>query len=179
MGFNYLSNVPLEEARAEFLTSLEKAGLKAETETINTVDGNHRITAKAVYAHICAPHYNACAMDGIALDASLTFGATDTRPVTLTPDQFKWVNTGDPLPEGCDAVVMVEDVIEQSDQTISSTAPLFHGAYSPDWRGYCRGRYDRAKFAELTPAVPGAMLAAGVLEVEVIKKPLVGIIPPE
>lgn len=178
MGFNYLSNVPLEEARAEFLTSLKKAGIKAETETINTVDGNHRITAKAVYAHICAPHYNACAMDGIALDASLTFGATDTRPVTLTPDQFKWVNTGDPLPEGCDAVVMVEDVIEQSDQTVqlySAAVPWQHIRQIGE--DIAAGDMIVPSFTELTPAVLGAMLAAGVLEVEVIKKPLVGIIP--
>ncbi len=179
MGFNYLSNVPLEEARAEFLTSLKKAGLKAETETIKTVDGNHRITARAVYAHICAPHYNACAMDGIALDASLTFGATDTRPVTLTPDQFKWANTGDPLPEGCDAVVMVEDVIEQSDQTIqlySAAVPWQH-IRQIGGEDIAAGDMIVPSFTELTPAVLGAMLAAGVLEVEVIKKPLVGIIP--
>lgn len=178
MGFNYLSNVPLEEARAEFLTSLKKAGIKAEIETINTVDGNHRITAKAVYAHICAPHYNACAMDGIALDASLTFGATDTRPVTLNPDQFKWVNTGDPLPEGCDAVVMVEDVIEQSDQTVqlySAAVPWQHIRQIGE--DIAAGDMIVPSFTELTPAVLGAMLAAGVLEVEVIKKPLVGIIP--
>ena len=178
MGFNYLSNVPLEEARAEFLTSLKKAGIKAETETINTVDGNHRVTAKAVYAHICAPHYNACAMDGIALDASLTFGATDTRPVTLTPDHFMWVNTGDPLPEGCDAVVMVEDVIEQSDQTIqlySAAVPWQHIRQIGE--DIAAGDMIVPSFTELTPAVLGAMLAAGVLEVEVIKKPLVGIIP--
>ncbi len=178
MGFNYLSNVPLEEARAEFLSSLKKAGLKAETESINTVDGNHRVTARAVYAHICAPHYNACAMDGIALDASLTFGATDTRPVTLTPDQFRWVNTGDPLPHGCDAVVMVEDVIEQSDQTIqlySAAVPWQHIRQIGE--DIAAGDMIVPSFSELTPAIQGAMLAAGVLSVKVIKKPLVGIIP--
>ena len=43
------------------------------------------IAARAVYAHICAPHYPACAMDGIAVSAADTFGASDTTPISLTP----------------------------------------------------------------------------------------------
>ena len=72
-----------------------------------------RVTANAVYARISSPHYNACAMDGIALEAKRTFGASETTPARLSEDDFVWVNTGDPLPEGCDAVVMVEDVVQE------------------------------------------------------------------
>src|SRR5690606_35320688 len=118
MAFNYLSNIPLEDARKQFIDALISVGVISETEFIKTVDAKHRIAAEAVYAHISAPHYNSCAMDGIALDASLTYGATDTRPVTLSEGQYHWVNTGDPLPENCDAVVMVEDVIEAGEGTV-------------------------------------------------------------
>ena len=107
MAFTYLSNYPLEEAREIFLKALDQAGLKPQVERIPTSEANGRITAEAVYARICAPHYNACAMDGIALEASLTYGASETRPVTLPENSFKWVNTGDPLPDDCDCVVMV------------------------------------------------------------------------
>ena len=112
MAFTYLSNYPLEEARELYLNALNQAGLKPQVESVPTSCANGRVTAEAVYARICAPHYNACAMDGIALDASLTNGASETRPVTLLEGSFRWVNTGDPLPKDADCVVMVEDVIE-------------------------------------------------------------------
>ena len=73
---------------------------------------------------------------------------------------------------------MVEDVIEQSDQTIqlySAAVPWQHIRQLGE--DIAAGDMIVPSFTELTPAVLGAMLAAGVLEVEVIKKPLVGIIP--
>lgn len=77
-----------------------------------------RITAGAVYARICAPHYPACAMDGIAVTAADTFGASDTTPVSLAPEQYAVVDTGDPLPEGQDAVIMVEEVVFAEGQAV-------------------------------------------------------------
>jgi len=117
-------------------------------------------------------------MDGIALDASLTYGATDTRPVSLKESQFHWVNTGDPLPEGCDSVVMVEDVIEAEDgaiQLFSAAVPWQHVRQIGE--DIAAGDMIIPSFTELTPAIQGAMLAAGVMDVKVINKPLVGVIP--
>ncbi len=99
MAFEYLTNVPLEEARATYLAALRQAGLSYRTETIPTSTALGRVTANAVYARISSPHYNACAMDGIALDAKQTFGASETTPARLKEDAFVWVNTGDPLPD--------------------------------------------------------------------------------
>ena len=177
MAFTYLSNYPLEEARELYLKALEDAGLKPRVERVPTSEANGRITAEAVYANICAPHYNACAMDGIALEASLTYGASETRPATLPEETFRWVNTGDPLPENYDCVVMVEDVIE-TDQGVQ----LF-GAATP-WQNVRQIGEDIAagdmvvpSFTELSPSAVGALLAAGVVEVPVLGKPVVGIIP--
>ena len=85
MAFEYLTNVPLEEARATYLAALRQAGLSYKTETIPTSTALGRVTANAVYARISSPHYNACAMDGIALDAKQTFGASETTPARSTP----------------------------------------------------------------------------------------------
>ncbi len=82
------------------------------------MDAKHRIAAEAVYAHISARITTRAPWTASHLDASLTYSATDTRPVTLSEGQYHWVNTGDPLPENCDAVVMVEDVIEAGEGTI-------------------------------------------------------------
>ena len=178
MAFKYLSNIPLEEARKQFVEALISAGVRSEAETIKTVDANHRVASEAVYAHISAPHYNSCAMDGIALDASLTYAATDTRPVTLQKDQFRWVNTGDPLPADCDAVVMVEDVIEADEGTVqlfAAAVPWQHIRQIGE--DIAQGDMIIPSFTEINPAIQGAMLAAGVLEIKVIKKPVVGVIP--
>ena len=177
MAFTYLSNYPLEEARELFLRELVEAGLTPRVERIPTSVANGRITSEAVYARICAPHYNACAMDGIALKASLTYNASETRPVTLPENLFKWVNTGDPLPENYDCVVMVEDVIEtdQGVQLFGAATPWQHVRQIGE--DIAAGDMVVPSFTELIPSALGALLASGVLEVPVICKPIVGIIP--
>jgi putative molybdopterin biosynthesis protein len=49
-------------------------------------------------------------MDGIAVRAASAAGASETAPVLLDPDAFDVVDTGDPIPDGRDAVVMREHV---------------------------------------------------------------------
>ena len=178
MAFEYLTNVPLEKARKEYLEFLKDKGFKAKTETVPVYNACGRITAKTIYAHICAPHYAASAMDGVALHAADSFGATETTPITLPPDKFIVVDTGDPVPEGCDAVIMVEDIVKNDDGRIT-----LHGAAAP-WQhirqigeDICAGEMILASGMKVTPVSIGAMIAGGVLEIEVIKKPVVGIVP--
>ena len=54
MGFEYLTNVPLVKAREEYLALLENHGFGGKTEKIAVWDACGRVTAHAVYAHICA-----------------------------------------------------------------------------------------------------------------------------
>ena len=100
MGFEYLTNVALEKAREEYLAKLIENGFGPVSERIAVQHSCGRVTAEAVYAHICAPHYAASAMDGIAVNAKDTFNATETTPITLTADKFVVLDTGDPIPEG-------------------------------------------------------------------------------
>ena len=178
MGFEYLTNVALEQARREYALLLEKQGFQEKTEKIAVLQACGRITAQAVYAHICAPHYAASAMDGVAVTAKDTFGATETTPVTLNAEQFTVLDTGDPIPENRDAVIMVEDIVKQADGSI-----VIHAAAAP-WQhirqigeDICAGEMILPSFTEITPAAIGAMIAGGVMEVAVIAKPVVGIIP--
>ncbi len=167
----------MEQAKEEYCQILEANGMHYRTETIPVTESCARITANAVYAHICAPHYHASAMDGIAVKASDTFGATETTPVHLKREQYVAVDTGDPLPEGCDAVVMIEDVVKEE------KGVCLYAAVSP-WQhirqigeDICAGEMILSSYRTITPAAIGSMIAGGVLEVEVIAKPLVGIIP--
>ena len=178
MGFEYLTNIPLAKAREDYLKLLESHGFGPKTEVIPVWDACGRVTAHAVYAHICAPHYAASAMDGVAVNAKDTFGATETTPITLNPGQFIVLDTGDPIPENCDAVIMVEDIVKNEDGTIT-----IHAAAAP-WQhirqigeDICAGEMILPSHMTISPSAIGAMIAGGVLEVEVIRKPVVGIIP--
>lgn len=178
MGFEYLTNVPLDEARGEYLARLQENGFAGQTEMVSVQNAFGRITARAVYAAICAPHYAASAMDGIAVHAKDTFGATETTPVRLTPQQYMVVDTGDPVPEDCDAVIMVEDIVRGEDESVTiyaAAAPWQHIRQIGE--DICAGEMILASYMEVTPAAIGAMIAGGVLEIEVIKKPVIGIIP--
>lgn len=88
MAFQYLTNVPLAKARAEYEEVLIKEGFAGKTENISVMESCGRITAHAVYAQICAPHYHSSAMDGIAVNAKDTFGATETTPVHIQRFHF-------------------------------------------------------------------------------------------
>ena len=178
MSFAYLTNVPLDQAKKDYLEKLLDNGFSAQFETVPVQCSFGRVTSHAVYANINAPHYAASAMDGIALLARDSFGATETTPVTLRSDQFVPVDTGDPIPEGCDAVIMIEDIVKNEGDSVT-----IHAAAAP-WQhirqigeDVCAGEMILPSFTEITPAAIGAMIAGGVLEVEVIRKPVVGIIP--
>ncbi len=178
MGFEYLTNVPLDKAREDYLHLLIDQGFGPKSEVIPVWGACGRVTAHAVYAHICAPHYAASAMDGVAVSAKDTFGATETTPITLNADQYIVLDTGDPIPEGCDAVIMVEDIVKNGDGTIT-----IHAAAAP-WQhirqfgeDICAGEMILPAHMTVAPAAIGAMIAGGVLEIEVIRKPVVGIIP--
>lgn len=178
MSFAYLTNVPLDKARDEYIEHLISNGFAPKTEKISVQSSCGRVTSEAVYAAICAPHYAASAMDGIAIKASDSFGATETTPVKLPAEKYTVVDTGDPIPEGCDAVIMVEELVQNTDGSVT-----IHAAAAP-WQhirqigeDICAGEMILPSFTEISPSAVGAMLAGGVLEIPVFKKPSVAIIP--
>ncbi len=178
MKHNYLNNLPLDEAKAMYNAHLRAVGFSAPSETVCTDDANGRILAHAVYAGICSPHYNASAMDGIAVRAADTFTASEHDPLTLTRNMYHVVDTGDPIPSGFDAVIMVEDLIDAEDgsfQIISGVHPWQNVRQVGE--DICKGDMIAPTGTVLTPALCGAMLAGGVTAVDVLRRPLVGIIP--
>lgn len=178
MKHKYLDNMPLCTAREKYLSLLEEAGFRAKTEVIPSALSSGRVTSGAVYAKICSPHYNASSMDGIAVLSSDTVGASERNPVTLKEDMYEPVDTGDPLPDGKDAVIMVEDVIfsDSSDAVIYSSARPFMNVRQIG-EDICMGDMLIPSFTKISPTAAGALLAGGNIEVEVIKKPVFAIIP--
>ena len=179
MSYKYLDICELEEALEIFLNHIrQKCGLPS-SEEVAVVDSLGRITSEAVHAVISSPHFNASAMDGIALQAASTFMATETTPVFLKEGiDFVRVDTGDPMPEEYDAVVMIEDVIECGSGNIRLA-----GAASP-WQhvrqigeDICANEMILPSNTRIEAAAIGAFLAGGISSVKVWKKPVVGLIP--
>ncbi|MEA4869969.1 MAG: molybdopterin biosynthesis protein [Christensenella sp.] len=175
--YEYLTNTPLSEALGAYLAFLEQRGIGYRTETIRTTNSLGRMSARAVYARLSSPHYTACAMDGIAISAKRTFGATETTPVLLRAGAFVRVDTGDPLPNDCDAVVMIEDCVEdETGVTLrQSAAPWQHVRQIGE--DLSAGDMILPSFTEIEPAMIGAMLAGGVAALEAVAMPRVGMIP--
>ncbi|MBN1200987.1 MAG: molybdopterin biosynthesis protein [Anaerolineae bacterium] len=123
----YLEDVPLEEAQARLQAALEACGRWAPLpgERVPLEKALGRVTAEPVWAVISSPHYHAAAMDGYAVRASDTLGATLTRPLRLAvPAQAIPVNTGMPLPEETNAVIMIEQVQPVGDAAITIREPV-------------------------------------------------------
>ncbi|KAF0108696.1 MAG: molybdopterin molybdotransferase [Anaerolineaceae bacterium] len=114
----YLHDIPLPDAKARLQSALEDAGLwrvlGAETIPLDE-HAIGRVLAEPVWAKVSSPHYHASAMDGFAVRAADTVGAQPSTPVTfsLLPShspQAVYLDTGDALPEGFDAVIPIENV---------------------------------------------------------------------
>ena len=111
MSSLYLHDIPLDEANAAWYAQLTAYGALAAmpAETVPLAQALGRITAAPVLAKISSPHYHASAMDGYAVRSDETYGASESVPKRLTiGEQAIYVDTGDPLPAGLNAVIMRE-----------------------------------------------------------------------
>jgi len=166
--------------------------IRTGVERIELLDSLDRILAADVVADEYVPGFNRSTVDGYAVIAADTFGASASIPAMLpcmegTPigqkpralekGHCQYVPTGGEIPEGADAMVMIEDVEEYGDKmryVLSPTAPgkflCFRGDdVSPGKRVLQAGK-------RLRPHDIGTLAALGVENVEVRSKPVVGVL---
>jgi len=163
-----------------------------ESEEVDLGGALCRVVAEDVRARVDVPHFDRAAMDGFAVLASDTFGASHQSPVQLevigsiepgvapevrvTQGECVRISTGAAMPEGADAVVMVEHV-EQEGEKIT-----VFGAVAPGTNVVKRGSDMKAgdvvvrARTVLYPEQIGALAACGVGRVAVIRKPRVGVL---
>jgi len=173
----YLAMKSLEEAREIFFHVSQ--GKKTHEEQIDTRDALGRMTVGPVYAGMSTPSYHSAAMDGIAVKAEGTYGATDQTPKVLKiGEDALWVNTGHAVPDGYNAVIMVEKIHELDDDHIEIMSPAY------PWQNIRKVGEDiiatQLLFPQnhvIRPYDLGALIAAGVFKVTVYMKPRVMIIP--
>ena len=149
------------------------------TETLSTADLPGRVTAAPVTALLSNPNHNAAAMDGICVKAEDTEGADPRNPLELEfPEDFIWIDTGDMVPSGMDAVIMIEDLTEYDDKKAVITAPAAPWQHiRPVGEDVVAGEMIVPSGHRIRPVDMGAIIGGGITHVRVLKQPVVGIIP--
>lgn len=168
---------------AEARERLREVVAPGDTETVPVGDAAGRTLAAPVRARRAVPHYERAAMDGYAVRAEDTQRA-GRSPVALDlaedevgPRNAAQVHTGSPLPDGADAVVMVERTREFGDtvEVSSSVTPGENVAPVGEDVGADQHLYDAGH--RLTAADLGLLRSAGHEELEVRERPRVSVVP--
>ena len=182
--------IPLGEAQALLMA----AAIPLErVERVRLAEAGNRVLAEAAVSTVDVPPFDRAAMDGYAVVAEDTFGAGRDEPAVLRSIETVYtgqmpvarlrrgecmeIATGAPMPEGADAVVMVEETAKAEDGRIRVFSPVHPrqhvGRRAAD---IAAGQPLLARGDLLTPSRIGALAATGLLEVGVFAKPRVAIL---
>lgn len=172
----YIDNVDVDKALETYLEALS---IQGESEEIPVYDSLGRITWGAIYAKVSSPAYNASAMDGIAVTSKRTEGANESKPLTLVEEvDFKYVNTGNPIKDPYDAVIMIEDVLQGEEGKVQILRPAYPYQHVRQiGEDIVATEMILPSRHRIRPMDIGALISGGIESVNVYKSPRIGIIP--
>ncbi len=190
----YLENTPLGDAIKKWSERIVSADIKPlDGQRVSVDDSLGRVTSSAVTARLSAPFYHSAAMDGYAVKFPDTFGASESTPKILKLGvQAVYVDTGDPLPDGFNSVIMIENVnliggcfgsagsIGEADddvriEIIEPAAPWQHVRVIGE--DIVSTELILPENHKIRPVDIGAVLSGGHVDIEVRRKPVIVIIP--
>lgn len=164
-----------------------------ETESVSLAQSLGRVLAEPIFSDVDIPDFNRSTMDGFAVKAASTFGASEANPAYLTvqgqirmgvrpdfsigPGEAARIATGGMLPDGADSVVMVEHTDALDDATIEAYRSVAPGQHVIE-KGEDIRHTEAAlqKGLRIRPQEAGLLAACGRTEITVYRRPLVGII---
>ena len=153
------------------------------TERISLSVADGRTVAEPIDAVMNVPHYPRAAMDGWAVRAEDTFGASDRSPAVVRPaesvgpDRAVRVHTGSELPDGADAVVMIEEAERVGDELELFDAVGAGENVGPVGEDVEAGQRLYEPGHTLRPSDLGLLKGTGVDTVEAFEPPEVSVIP--
>jgi len=166
-----------------------------EAELVPTGEARGRVLAAPIHSPLDLPGFPRATMDGYAVRARDTFGASEGDPrklrlagevrigqppdiyPSLAPGEARAIPTGGALPPGADAVVPVEDTELLDPETVLVFSPVAPGTnvMAPD-EDLQAGQKLFEKGHRLRPQDLGALLGVGITQVSVMRRVRVGII---
>jgi molybdenum cofactor synthesis domain-containing protein len=186
----FRSTITLGEAKALIDAAIRPI---ERTERVPLADADGRVLANDVVATADVPPFSRAAMDGYAVRAQDTAGATRAEPRALRrvgtvftgqvahravgPGECIEIATGAPIPDGADAVVMVEETDGEASGSVRVFAPVVPGQnIGPQGADIRRGQQVLPGGTPLTPSRIGAVAALGRADVQVYARPRVAIL---
>ena len=174
----YLKMKDPQEAREIFFKTFNPEPIQ-DAEEISVHESSGRITKEPIFAKISSPPYHSAAMDGIAVRAEDTYGATERNPKRLKIGQEAlWINTGQVIPEGKNAVIMAEKLNQIDEETVEIESSAF------PWQNTRKVGEDfvvtELLFPQnhrIRPFDLGTLIGGGILHLKVRRRPRVLIIP--
>jgi molybdenum cofactor synthesis domain-containing protein len=182
--------IPLEQALKLLLDAVVPL---LRTDRVTLADASGRVMARPATSAVDVPPFDRAAMDGYAVVAEDTFGASRSDPRALrcvdrlftgqTPSrslrrgECMEIATGAPVPAGADAVVMVEETEQTAPDQVRVLTPVYPrqhvGRRAAD---IATGQTILHEGQLLNPSRVGALAATGVAEVEVFGRPQVAVL---
>ena len=186
----FLKLTPVQQA-LQVLTS--KLQVKVISERVATIDALGRVTAESIYTPLPLPPFPRSTVDGYAVRATDTFGASESLPAYLrvigeilmgappgfdiNPGEAGLIHTGGMLPESCNAVVMIEYTQPVGLDTVEILRPVAVGENIINIGEDVQiGDQVISSGVRIRPAEIGGLAALGIVELEVARKPIIGII---
>ncbi|TKX81073.1 gephyrin-like molybdotransferase Glp [Halorubrum sp. SD626R] len=169
------------------VTLLDAAEPHGRTESVPVADADARVVAEPIDAPAPVPSYDRAAMDGYAVRAEDTFGASDRSPAVLraagteaesiAPGEAARVHTGSAVPEGADAVVMIEQAEAVGDEVEAFDAVATGENVGEAGEDVADGQRLFDAGHVLRPSDIGLLKSVGLDEVRVHEPPTVAVIP--
>ena len=185
----FLTLLPPDSAREKLLSELTPLQQSTLIETSTSLG---RVTAEDVLAPHPLPEFPRSTVDGYAVNARDTFGASDSLPgylkligevpmgaapsFTIRPGECALIHTGGMLPEGADAVVMLEYTQQSGDEIELLRAVADGENLIRVGEDVQQGQVVIPRGSLLRPAEIGGLMALGITKLRVVKKISVGLI---
>ncbi|SEO29480.1 molybdopterin molybdotransferase [Halogranum amylolyticum] len=165
-------------------TLLEAVTPHERTDRVPLERADDRTVAEPLTAPNPVPSYERAAMDGYAVRAQDTFGSSDRSPSVLregddevVPGEAVRVHTGSELPDGADAVVMIEQTDAVGDELEVFDAVAEGENVGPVGEDVAEGETLYEPGHRLRPSDLGLLKSVGIREVAVYDYPTVGVVP--